>query len=102
MSASESFALAAVQAASIFFDRDASCEKACRLIQEAADKGADLAAFGECWLPGYPFLVKFSARSALDSAAADAREAYIESAVEIPARQQTGCARRQQTPASMW
>ena len=51
MSASKAFTPAAVQAAPHFFDGDASCEKACRLIQEAADKGADLAAFGECWLP---------------------------------------------------
>jgi predicted amidohydrolase len=49
------FTLAAIQAAPVLFDHEASCEKACRLIGEAAAKGATLAAFGETWLPGYPF-----------------------------------------------
>src|SRR3972149_5367937 len=51
----QEFTLAAGQAAPIPFDREASTEKACRLIEEAAAQGATLAAFGETWLPGYPF-----------------------------------------------
>lgn len=49
------FTLAAIQAAPILMDRDASTDKACRLIEYAAEKGATIAAFGETWLPGYPF-----------------------------------------------
>ena len=71
------FKLAAVQAEPIYFDRDASTEKASRLIQEAGAQGAGLAAFGESWLPGYPFFVWG------DATASMAAE-YLANAVEIP------------------
>ncbi len=76
------FTLAAVQAAPIFFDREASTDKACQLIEEAAQKGATLAAFGETWVPGYPFFVFGpNPRGQLWwKAAAE----YLASAVEIP------------------
>ena len=49
------FTLAAIQAAPVYFDREASTDKAYHQIEEAAQKGADLAAFSETWMPGYPF-----------------------------------------------
>ncbi len=49
----QDFTLAAVQAAPVYLDRDASIEKACRLIDDAAALGADLAVFGETWVSGY-------------------------------------------------
>jgi predicted amidohydrolase len=74
------FTLAAVQAAPVFFDREASTEKACRLIAEAGARGATIAAFGECWLPGYPFFC-FNRPSPLWwQAAAE----YLANGVEIP------------------
>lgn len=74
------FTLAAIQAAPIYFDRDASTEKACSLIEQAATKGATIAAFGETWLPGYPFF----ARSLSSPLWAKAAAEYLANGVEIP------------------
>ena len=74
------FKLAAIQAAPIHFDRNASTEKACQLIADAAQMGATLAAFGECWLPGYPMFTFAPPTPVRLRAGA----AYLEAAVEIP------------------
>ncbi len=73
------FRMAAVQAAPILFDKAASTEKACRLIAEAARGGASIVAFGETWLPGYPFWVEGAVTDLTWRASAD----YIENAVML-------------------
>jgi predicted amidohydrolase len=79
----DDFVMAAIQAAPVHFDREASTTKACRLISEAAEKGATIAAFGECWLPGYPMF----AYAPPNPRRWEAGAAYLASAVEIPGPQ---------------
>jgi nitrilase len=77
MATETEFTLGAAQAAPVYFDREASTDKACELIRQAGKVNVDLLAFGETWLPGYPF---FHATSYLP----EGRERYLENAVEIP------------------
>mgnify|MGYP000120849108 CR=1 FL=1 len=48
------FKAAAVQAAPVFLDRDATIDKACALIERAAALGAELVVFPEVFVPAYP------------------------------------------------
>lgn len=51
------FRVAAVQAAPVFMDLSGTVQKTIDLIKEAAEAGAKLVAFPECWIPGYPFYI---------------------------------------------
>ncbi|WP_323762657.1 carbon-nitrogen hydrolase family protein [Maricaulis sp.] len=73
------FKLAAIQAAPIVFDRQASTDKACELIAEAGRNGASVAAFGETWLPGYPFFIE----APLGDLWWEAAALYLEQAVRL-------------------
>ena len=46
--------VAAVQASPVFFNKDKTIDKACGLIRQAAAGGAELIAFPETFVPGYP------------------------------------------------
>ncbi len=78
----EDFTLAAIQAAPVHFDPKATIDKACDLIAEAAKKGANIAAFGECWVSGYPVFA-FAPPTPLRWRAGGE---YIECATEIPSK----------------
>ncbi|MDH4184614.1 MAG: carbon-nitrogen hydrolase family protein [Nitrospinota bacterium] len=72
--------VAAIQAAPVIFNRDASCEKAVDLIKKAGAMGARLAVFGETWLPGYPW---FNVAWA-DTLGQEAAVEYLATGVTIP------------------
>jgi nitrilase len=74
--------LAAVQAAPVWLDRDATVEKACRLIEEAADNGAKVIGFPEGYIPGFPdWYHWFMPRS---SESLKFNKALFKNAVEVP------------------
>ena len=72
--------LGAVQASPVIFNREASCEKAVKLIHKAGSLGVRLAVFGETWLPGYPWFNVAWAEPMGQEAAID----YLASGVTIP------------------
>jgi len=50
---------AAVQAAPVLLDREATVAKACRLIEEAGDAGARVVGFPEGYIPAHPYWYDF-------------------------------------------
>jgi nitrilase len=74
--------VAAVQAASVFLDREASTEKACRLIREAGKNGARVVGFPEGFIPAHP--VWYHHHAATGAIANELAVALFKNAVEIP------------------
>jgi len=74
--------VAAVQAASVFLDREASTEKACRLIREAGRAGARVIGFPEGFIPAHP--VWYHHHSATGTVSNELAGALFRNAVEIP------------------
>ena len=46
--------VAVIQAASVLFDKTASIEKACNLIEKAGNKGSKIVLLPEAFIPAYP------------------------------------------------
>lgn len=77
------FKVAVIQASPVFYDRDASTEKACKLIADAGARGIELAAFGETWLPGYPFHASLPEH---DDLWFETASDYLDQAVLVPSQ----------------
>lgn len=74
--------LAAIQAAPVWLDREASVEKACRLIREAGANGADFIGFPESFIPGHPVWYYF--HPATSKKSMEFAIQLFKNAVEIP------------------
>jgi nitrilase len=77
--------VAAVQAASVFLDREGSTEKACRLIREAGEHGARVIAFPEGFIPAHP--VWYHHHAATGALANRLSVELFKNSVEIPGRE---------------
>jgi nitrilase len=77
--------VAVVQAAPILFNRDATVEKTCRLVTEAAAQGARLILFPEAFVPAYPRGLSFG--TVVGHRSPEGRrtwERYWANAVDVP------------------
>lgn len=77
--------VAVVQAAPVLFDREATVEKACGLIEQAAAQGAQFILFPEAYIPAYPRGLAFG--TVVGSRSPVGRriwQNYWENAVEVP------------------
>src|SRR5512139_3780750 len=89
---------AVVQCAPVLFDRQATVDKVCGLIGEAAQRGARLILFPEALIPAYPWGVRFG--TVVGGRTLPGRKAwarYWANAVEVPgpATQAIGAAARE-------
>jgi nitrilase len=79
-----SLRLAAAQVAPVFLDREATVEKACRVIVEAGSKGADLVGFPEGFVPAHPLWFHFHAATSPRSM--ELSQELFANAVVVPSR----------------
>lgn len=94
----QSFKVAVVQAAPVFFNREATIEKTCSLILEAAAQDAKLILFPEAFIPAYPRGLSFGTVVGNRSAAGRRTwQRYWANAVDVsgPAIETLGEAARQ-------
>jgi nitrilase len=77
--------VAVVQAAPVVFDREATVDKACRLVDDAAAQGAQLILFPEAFIPAYPRGLGFgTVVGSRSSAGRRTWERYWANGVDVP------------------
>ena len=85
MTTESSVQVAVVQASPVLFDHDATVDKTCQLIDEAALQGAQLILFPEAFIPCYPRGLSFG--MVVGSRSPEGRalwQRYWENSVEVP------------------
>lgn len=79
----------------MFLDADATCDRILARLDEAADQGVELAAFGETFLPGYPFWLTHTDGARFDDPHQRAAyAAYVRAAVRLDGPQLCAIAER--------
>ncbi len=72
------------QLAPVWFDREATLVRVVAALHEAADQGAEVLAFGECLVPGYPFWLELTDGARFnDARQKELHAAYLSQAVTI-------------------
>src|SRR5205085_1655505 len=79
------FKIAAIQAAPVFLDREATVDKACDLIAEAGRNGARIVAFPESFIPTYPDWA-WAVPAGESRMLADLYAEFLANAVEVPSQ----------------
>ena len=74
--------VAAIQAAPVFLQREATTEKVLQLMREAARQGTQLCVFPETFLPGYPVWLMHLVSSLSEAQRQEAYARYLEAAVD--------------------
>lgn len=86
MPASDLLTIGIAQIAPVWLDRDATLDRVVDLIREAADAGCGLVAFGEAFVPGYPFWISETDGGRFESSVQkDFHAHYVDQAVEVAA-----------------
>ena len=81
-----SLRIAGAQIAPVWLDRAATVEKVVRFIHQAADDNAQLVAFSEALVPGYPFWIEWTNGAQFESPLQKSLHAhYLDQAVQIEA-----------------
>jgi len=81
----QSLTVAVIQAAPVLFNREATVEKTCDLVQKAAEKGAKLILLPEAFIPAYPRGLSFG--TVVGNRSPAGRQLWLrywENAVEVP------------------
>lgn len=85
MPKNKSVKVAVVQAAPVLFDRQASTEKACRLIRECGENGAQIVLLPEAFVPAYPRGFSFGmVVGSRDPKGRELWQRYWENSVDFP------------------